>query len=55
MKPKTIVKGGDYTAETVVGSEFCERVEIFKYMEGKSTTKIIEQVLGLKVPGQINV
>ena len=55
MKPKTIVKGGDYTAETVVGSEFCDSVEIFKYMEGKSTTKIIEQVLGLKVPGQINV
>jgi bifunctional ADP-heptose synthase (sugar kinase/adenylyltransferase) len=49
------VKGGDYTVETAVGGEFCQCVEIFKYMEGKSTTKIIEQVLGLKVPDQINV
>jgi len=44
MRPTTIVKGGDYTADAIVGREFCERVEIFEYMEGKSTTNIIRRI-----------
>lgn len=46
MRPTIIVKGGDYTASAVVGGEFCERVEIFEYMEGKSTTNIIRRIQG---------
>ena len=48
LRPNTIVKGGDYTADSVVGAEFSERVEIFTYMEGKSTTKIIERSRHIK-------
>lgn len=44
MQPTIIVKGGDYTADSVVGAEFCDHVEIFEYLEGKSTTKIIERI-----------
>lgn len=44
MRPKIIVKGGDYTADSVVGAEFSEHVDIFTYMAGKSTTKIIERI-----------
>lgn len=43
IKPDIIVKGGDYTIETVVGSDLCE-VEIFSYIDGYSTTKILEKL-----------
>jgi len=38
-----IIKGGDYTIETVVGHEEYP-VEIFPTVEGNSTTKIIESL-----------
>jgi D-beta-D-heptose 7-phosphate kinase/D-beta-D-heptose 1-phosphate adenosyltransferase len=48
LRPNTIVKGGDYTVDSVVGAEFSEHVEIFTYIEGKSTTKIIERIHGTR-------
>jgi len=44
MRPTVIVKGGDYSADAVVGREFCDRVEIYEYVEGKSTTRIIQRI-----------
>lgn len=44
IHPDTIVKGGDYTSDSVIGKEFCNEVRIFKTMEGKSTTNIIEKI-----------
>ena len=44
IRPDTIVKGGDYTPDSVIGKEFCNEVRIFKTMEGKSTTNIIEKI-----------
>ena len=41
IKPQCIVKGGDYRPEEVVGSDICE-VKIFNYMDGHSTTRILE-------------
>jgi len=41
-KPDIIVKGGDYTAATVIGADLAE-VKIFKYIDGYSTTEIIER------------
>ena len=43
LKPDLIVKGGDYKIEEVVGSDLCE-VKIFKYVEGYSTTKKIQDI-----------
>ena len=43
IKPDIIVKGGDYTVETVVGHEIA-RVEIFPIVEGYSTTETIEKL-----------
>ena len=40
VKPNLIIKGGDYTIETVVGHEHYP-VEIFPTVEGHSTTNII--------------
>jgi len=41
VKPDIIVKGGDYKVEEVVGNNFAE-VRIFNYIDGYSTTKILE-------------
>ena len=41
--PDIIVKGGDYRKEHVVGNDACE-VRIFKYVEGYSTTKTIQDI-----------
>jgi D-beta-D-heptose 7-phosphate kinase / D-beta-D-heptose 1-phosphate adenosyltransferase len=43
VKPDIIVKGGDYTTETVVGSDLCD-VKIFSYIDGYSTTRILEKI-----------
>lgn len=43
IKPDIIVKGGDYKKEDVVGNELAE-VVIFNFMNGYSTTKIIERI-----------
>ncbi len=48
FRPDVIVKGGDYTPETVVGHEIVEssggRVVIFPIVDGISTTQVIEQM-----------
>ena len=43
VRPDIIVKGGDYNVGTVVGSDLCE-VKIFNYIDGYSTTKILEKI-----------
>jgi len=44
LHPDVIVKGGDYKKEEVVGSDLTS-VEIFNYLEGYSTTKILQEVI----------
>ena len=44
INPDIIVKGGDYTVDSVVGSNLCE-VRIFNYVEGYSTTKTIQSII----------
>ena len=43
ISPDIIVKGGDYTVESVVGNNICE-VRIFKYVKGYSTTSTIQNI-----------
>lgn len=49
LKPHILAKGGDYTADAVVGKDVVEayggRVELVSFVDGKSTTNIIERVL----------
>ena len=49
LRPYVLAKGGDYTPQTVVGRELVEsyggRVELVSFVDGKSTTNIIERVL----------
>jgi D-beta-D-heptose 7-phosphate kinase/D-beta-D-heptose 1-phosphate adenosyltransferase len=50
LKPDVLVKGGDYTVETVVGHEVVlergGRVEIVPTVEGFSTTNIVNKLTG---------
>ena len=41
LQPDIIVKGGDYTEEQVVGNSI-SKVVIFKYIDGYSTTKVLQ-------------
>ncbi len=43
IQPDVIVKGGDYTTETVVGNDIA-KVEIFPIIKGYSTTESIEKI-----------
>jgi D-beta-D-heptose 7-phosphate kinase/D-beta-D-heptose 1-phosphate adenosyltransferase len=47
LKPDTLVKGGDYSKEQVVGAEFVKnnggQTVILPFLEGYSTTSIIER------------
>ena len=49
LKPDILVKGGDYTPAGVVGKDLVEswggRVELISFVDGKSTTSIIEKIL----------
>lgn len=49
LKPLILAKGGDYTAEGVVGKDVVEeyggRVELVSFVDGKSTTNIIDRIL----------
>jgi D-beta-D-heptose 7-phosphate kinase/D-beta-D-heptose 1-phosphate adenosyltransferase len=49
LRPDVLVKGGDYTREGVVGHDVVEsyggRVELVEFVDGKSTTGIIEKIL----------
>jgi len=50
VKPDVLVKGGDYTLETIVGSKEVldagGRIEIIPIKDGFSTTGIIEKISG---------
>lgn len=49
VRPDVLVKGGDYSPEAVVGKDFVEsyggRLELVSFVEGKSTTGILERIL----------
>lgn len=49
LRPDILVKGADYTPEGVVGKDLVEswggRVELIEFVDGKSTTNIIDRIL----------
>jgi D-beta-D-heptose 7-phosphate kinase / D-beta-D-heptose 1-phosphate adenosyltransferase len=49
VAPDILVKGGDYLVEEVVGRELVEarggRVELVQFVDGRSTSRIIEKIL----------
>jgi D-beta-D-heptose 7-phosphate kinase/D-beta-D-heptose 1-phosphate adenosyltransferase len=43
VKPDILVKGGDYEGKEVVGSDIAKETRLVQFVDGKSTTKIIER------------
>jgi D-beta-D-heptose 7-phosphate kinase/D-beta-D-heptose 1-phosphate adenosyltransferase len=44
LRPKIMVKGGDYEKDQVIGSEFAQQVALFNYIENSSTTNIVQKI-----------
>lgn len=48
IQPNTLVKGGDYTEETIVGADIVKKaggqVKIIPFLEGYSSSQIIEKI-----------
>ncbi len=44
VKPDILVKGGDYRFQNVVGSDIAKEVRFVDFVDGKSTTNIIEKI-----------
>ena len=44
LKPHTLVKGGDYRGKEVIGSDLVDEVHLIDFVDGKSTTSIIEKI-----------
>jgi len=48
LQPDVLVKGGDYNINTIVGADFVQsyggRVEIIPFVQGYSTTSIIDRI-----------
>lgn len=44
IRPDTLVKGGDYSIDQIVGKQYAKKVVVFPYVDGKSTTNTIEKL-----------
>ena len=44
IKPDILVKGADYEGKIVVGQNIAKELKLVKFIDGKSTTKIIEML-----------
>jgi len=47
IKPDTLVKGGDYEDQKVVGQDLVSELKLVNFIEGKSTTRTIEKIQSL--------
>ncbi len=44
LRPDVLVKGGDYQLEEVVGREFAQEVQLIDFVDGYSTTRLIQKM-----------
>jgi D-beta-D-heptose 7-phosphate kinase/D-beta-D-heptose 1-phosphate adenosyltransferase len=44
VEPHILVKGGDYAGKEVVGQDIANELRLVEFVDGKSTTKIIERI-----------
>jgi len=46
IKPNILVKGGDYKYDEIIGRDIVDEVKIIPFVRGKSSTSIIDKILG---------
>lgn len=55
LQPDSLVKGGDWTQDRIIGSDFVKayggQVETIPYIEGASTTNIVEKIIEIYCRG----
>ena len=44
IEPHILVKGGDYRGKEVVGQDIADELKLVEFVDGKSSTKIIEKI-----------
>ena len=44
INPHTLVKGGDYKGNNVVGQDIVEELKLVDFIDGRSTSKTIEKI-----------
>lgn len=44
LNPNILIKGGDYIKENIVGVEFVDNIQLFDFINGKSTSNIIKEI-----------
>ena len=45
IKPDILIKGADWKGKSVIGKDLVKKVEFVKYIQGFSTTNIIEMII----------
>nr|WP_236033253.1 D-glycero-beta-D-manno-heptose 1-phosphate adenylyltransferase [Helicobacter turcicus] len=48
IRPDVLVKGADYVEKEVIGANFSKEVRLIDFVEGKSTTSLIQKIKNLK-------
>lgn len=46
LRPQFLVKGADYAVETIIGKEYAQETVVIKYIDGVSSTKLINLLNG---------
>ncbi|GHT35314.1 hypothetical protein AGMMS49592_5520 [Endomicrobiia bacterium] len=46
LRPDVLVKGKDYKLSEIVGREYAKKVYRFNFIKGKSTTNLINLIVG---------
>ena len=44
IQPHVLVKGGDYEGKDVVGQDIAQKLRLVQFVDGKSTSKIIQRI-----------
>ena len=44
IRPDVLVKGGDYSLDSIIGKQYAKEVIIFPYIDGYSTTNVIARL-----------
>jgi len=44
IQPHILVKGADYIGKEVVGQDIADELKLVEFLDGKSSTKIIEKI-----------
>jgi len=52
LRPNTLVKGGDYKIEDIIGRESVDNVEVLSFKEGYSTSDIVGKIATMAKEGK---